>query len=717
MKKVTKRLLVACVAALSVGACQDQIVIEPPPPPPPPPPGVDATVTIQGLRSIPANTAVNPTAVAGDINVVLNVEEGDNTVTQVDLILDGNPLGCTAISANRTPGENVSLSQAAADEVECFFNTDDVAGECVGDQLDPAFGNGTHTLGARITLDDGTTRTASNTQEITLANTSGIVLVHTGGGQGITGPPGGAGQIFWGGPSDLDGDGDDDNLVQFAACPFSYQGTNVGSVQVQGLSVGGTNHVDLGNGLGGVATDGTAPFVFTAHSDDNEQLVEDPPTPNMGHQISVVGTVIDDGGQNVTSEFSANFGSVGTVNGNNNNFFMDFTAPVVAGGSITLDGVAIVMDTHYSAGDFGLAGVTDGGVGVMFGTNTTLNVNECGTGTQVGVANATPDFADVTAIDDLPEDDAPVDADTNELDCYEGDVTELADLVGNPTDLSVTPIAVSTNFGVDRTAADLDEFQPDPPDGTVILNDVAVMFDAADPDLESGDAGSGVDNTACTAAADGTTCTNITAEDEDGETYEVFEPAAGSFSVDIADVGGAGSNGPLAQGVHTISVLVPDFAVDPNEATADIAFDLDTQAPSFGALNPVPGGSAGTAATSIIQSIGGTITDAHDIVDAMISVFADGTDALGTGGDGTCTTGDYLLDDGAGEIDRNEIDISGTESIQFNESFEIFEPTAASATVTYCFIIEAADGAVDKTGAANPNQSSLATQADVNWLP
>ena len=704
MKKVTKRLLVACVAALSVGACQDsvQVVTPEPPPPAPPPPAVDATVTIQGLRDL-TNAPVDPTNVMGDINVVLNVEEGDNEVTQIDLLLDGNPIGCTAISTNRVPGEGVQLSQAAADVVECFFNTNDVAGECVGEQLDPAFSNGAHTLGAQVTLGDGTTRTASNAQQITLNNTSGIALVHTGGGQGVTGPPGAAGQVFWGGPSDLDGDGTDDNLLEFAACPFSYDGTVVASVSVQGLTAGGIGSVDLGNGPGGIATDNSSPFVFTAHSDDNEGLVEDPPTPDLGHQIMVVGTVISDGGANVTAEFSANFGEVGTVNGVDNNFFIDFTAPVVAGGAIQLDGAAIVANTHYSAGDFGLTGVTDGGVGVAFGTNTTLNVNECGTGTQVGVANATPDFANVTTIDDLPEDDAPVDADANALDCYEGDVTELGDLLGNPTDLSATPIPVSTNFGVDRTAAVLDEFQPDPPDGTVILNDVTVMFDAADPDLESGDAGSGVDNTGCGAG-----CTSIAAEDADGNALTVTEPAAGSFSVDITS---------LSEGANTVSVTVPDFAVDPNEASADIAFDLDTSAPSFGALNPVPGGSAGTAATSIIQSIGGTITDAHDIVMATISVFADGTDALGAGGDGTCTTGDYLLDDGAGEIDQNQVDISGTTDVSFNESFEIFEPTSASVTVTYCFIIEAEDGAVDKTGAANPNQASLSTQADVNWLP
>lgn len=699
MRKVTERLLVACVAALAVGACQDSVTVVEPPPPPPPPSGPDATVTIQGLRSIPANQPVPPTDVNGQINVVLNVEEGDNTVTEIALLMDGEPLSCQGISAAAGPAGAPRLSGAAADVVECFLDTAAGAQECLGEQLDPAFENGAHTLGARITLDDGTTRDATNTQQITLTNTSQILLAHIGGGQGVTGPPGAAGQVYWGGPSDLDGDGTDDNVVEFGVCPISYEGSVVSSIQLQGLSAGGPVNADLGNGPGGVVTLSSAPFVVGAHSDDNAG-VEDPATPGAGHEIAVLGTIIADG-VNVTAEFGTTTPTAGAFAGTPvaaliDDFFMDFTAPVVAAGEIQLDGASIITDTHYSAGDFGLAGVTDGGVGVAFGTNTTLNVNECGTGTQVGVSGATPDFADVTTVDDLTEDDAVVDADANALDCYEGDVTALADLLGNPTDLSATPIPVSTNFGVDRTAPDLDNFMPDPPDGTVILNDVAVDFDAADPDLESGDAGSGVNSAA------------VTAEDEDGNALTVTPGTAPTFSVDITT---------LAQGPNTVTVEAPDNAVSPNVATADIAFDLDTQAPSFGALNPVPGGSAGTAATSIIQSIGGTITDAHPIVVATISVFADGSDASGAGGDGTCTTGDYLLDVDAGEIDQNQVDISGTENIAFDESFEIFEPSSASVVVTYCFIIEAEDGAVDRTGAAAPNQASLSTQASVNWLP
>jgi hypothetical protein len=228
MRKVTNRLLTACFAVL-VAACQDSpIIVQPaPPPPPPPPPGIDATVTIQGLRTIPANLPVNPTAVAGDINVVLNVEEGDNTVTNVSLLFDGAPLGCQSVSSNVAPGQGVSLSTTGgADVLECFWNTDDVLGACVGEQLPPAFTNGVHTLGAQITLDDATTRVASNVQTVTLVNGSFIVI----GVESEAAAPviGANGRLFHGG-----------GPIGFGACPVSYGGTEVGTLSMIATDNGG----------------------------------------------------------------------------------------------------------------------------------------------------------------------------------------------------------------------------------------------------------------------------------------------------------------------------------------------------------------------------------------------------------------------------------------------------------------------------------------------
>lgn len=749
MRKVTERLLVACVAALAVGACQDSVtVVEPaPPPPPPPPPSVDATVTIQGLRSIPGNAPVNPTAVAGDINVVLNVEEGTNTVTGISLLLDGNELGCQGISTSEGPAGAPRLS-GAVDEVECFFNSDDVVGECTGEQLDPAFDNGQHTLGARITLDDGTTRNASNAQEITLVNTSFIAVTHLmtegeNNGQGVIGANG---HVFWGGPADLDGDGTDDNLVRFAACPTSYNQTAVGSVTLQGLTTNGAGNVDIGSGPGAADTDASSPFVWTADPADNAGIVEDfPGINNTGHIINVVGQVFDENGANVTTEFAGGLMALTP-------FFLDYTAPVVAAGAqVTVGGANVTgVGEYFSGGAFGVTNVTDAGVGFSFGTGAQLDVGDCSTAANFDDDPSTAfdeDFENVTSIDDLPEDDAIPgsdgfgNADQGGLDCYVGEVVALADDLANPTDLVALGDAINTGeppafHGVDRTEADLSNPEPDPATQPFVLNpdpnndgiddpgEWQLTFDGADPVLESGDPGVSINEGGCGALSG---CANIVADVDAGPTGSPATLPVGNNGTQSTDKGGADDDfvvdlgntiADLADGDYEVTVTVPDLAIPANDATLTYTFTLDNTPPSFGALNPVPGGSAGTTATSIIQSIGGTITDVHEIATATLSVFADGSDAVGTGGDGACTTGDYKLSVSGNEIDQNDVDItSGTNNIAFNESFEIFEPTSASATVTYCFIIVAEDNATDKTGAAAGNMSSLETQADVNWLP
>ena len=258
MKKATLRAFAAGLAVVVMGGCQDSVsIVQPaPPPPPPPPPSVDATVTIQGLRTIPGNLPVNPTNVFGDVNVVLNIEEGDNTVTQVDLLFDGSPIGCAAITTSTAPGEGVALSAAAAaDVVECFWNTDGVAGECIGEQLNPAFPNGTFTLGARITLDDGTTREANNVQTVTMTNSDFIMLEADFEGDPVIGANG---RPFVGGP----------NLaLNVEACPVSYNGTTVGELGVGGYSTlqsanGGQDADHSVRGPGNVHQDDTSPFIF-----------------------------------------------------------------------------------------------------------------------------------------------------------------------------------------------------------------------------------------------------------------------------------------------------------------------------------------------------------------------------------------------------------------------------------------------------------------------
>ena len=715
MNKVTKRLLVACVAALAVGACQDSVtIVEPAPPPPPPPtPGVDATVTIQGLRNIPLNQPVNPTAVFGDINVVLNVEEGDNTVTQIDLVWNGAAIGCETVNTNTVPsGEGLSLSTSgSADDVECFWNTDAANGVCAGVQLTPLYGNETANLGARITLDDGTTRDAANVQVVTLVNSDFIMVVHhdagDANGQGVIGTNG---RRFWGGPADLDGDMTDDNTLQYAACPVSYEGIMVGELFMQGLTDVGPQHVDLGAGPGVAEADDTSPFVWTADPDDNLGVEDSPATGDDGHSIFTTGSIFDDAGLNVTADFGHGtlLATLAEPLVAPDGMYLDFTAPAVAAGSeIEVDGAAVAGGEWFSVGDFGVTGVTDPGVGFTFGSaaGSQIDVGECDVADNID-NDATTDFTaidtdyeNVDGIDDHAEDD-PSDAagdddgfgnpDAGGVACYVAEVTELTDDLRNAVDLETVlgGDAINTGdprtfYGADRTMADITNMVPDatvlvlnpdasanngiseatglPGDDCADAGDCVLDFDAADVELESTDPGSAVDETACLA---GGPCTNVVADlntapaaapaTSDVDNVNTNSTDKGGADDDFqVDLGFASGGATFPDGDYEIEITVPDFAIfAPNEATHTWTFSLDDTGPVIGALDPAPVGSGGTDANAIVMSIGETIDDAHIIDDADLSVWVVGSDATGAGWVAeTCAApggaGLYLLDETA----------------------------------------------------------------------
>jgi hypothetical protein len=765
MRKVTSRLLAAGFAAIVMSACQDSVAIvqPPPPPPPPPPPTVDATVTIQGMRTIPGNAPVNPTVVFGDINVVLNVDEGTQTVTDVSLTLDGAPLACQGISTAVSPGAGVSTA-AAADEIECFFNTDDTVGSCVGDQLDARYGNGDHVLGARVTLSDGTTRDASNAQQITLVNSSFIMIGWVDEGNTTIGSNG---RLYHGGAD-----------LQFGACPVSYNGTVVGTLSMEaddnggaatscdqdqgGAAFGGCGDGDLGSGAGAPHTDSASPFVFTMSKKNNDSFdsgsgdagtgVEDTGA-GVGHEVFTVGSVFDADGLNVTSEFGG-----GYLGG----FWVDLVPPRVncsagcagfAASEIVVNEPAAgssTMMTWYSDADFSLSNVREEGSGYAFGSGASMDIGDCSDTDNSDGLDSTPFvplFSDVSGTDDLDEDDWSAGDDAfggtdAGNDCYLGELRTLMDEVGNAANLAdpaAIPMQIQTltSLGVDRTAADISAQQPAAtitvlnPDananGMVCADagDCTLMLSALDPDLGSGDPGSQVDETGCAGV-----CGSIIATIDDGpgttnddEDLDVNDngtaapvPATTAQDYVVLLTSGTGTF-PLADGAYTITVDVDDNALDPNTGSHTYSFILDDTAPVFGALNPAPVGSAGTDASAIVMTIGGTINDANIIKDAELEVYVDGTDNIGTGFDGVCDSAtDFKLSVSGGDIDRNDIDHeNGTNTIAFNESFTINQPDAVARSLNYCFIHKAQDEAVLKTGTATGNSSSLSTLVVVVW--
>lgn len=644
MRKATKNLVLAAAAAFALSACSDDVtVVEPPPSPPP---GGDDPAELS-VKSIESTTGENldPDDLSGNVVVVLNVESGDQQISEIQLTVDETTRTCQSLGGSALLAGDAEGAQQAA-EIECVLNTAAAAGECTGEPVAPAFANGEHTLGAQLVLADGGTVSATNEIAVTFNNENRLQVARSG-GQGIVNAQNGT--RYWGGED-----------MEFAACPVVFQGdVSVGSITFMGDNGGGTQEVDLGAGAGAAVTDAEAPFVFTAAAEDNDGVEDADGSP---HTFTV---------QSVTSSEGEPITFPGSVD--QPELHLDFTGPVLdANEAIQIDGADVVAGTHYSAGDFGISNVVDGGVG--FDAASTVF-------TVVDAASTTDTIAAAAAgVADLPEDDAALDGDANAADAYEAQVSAVADALGNQTAGAIT----SAEFGVDVTAPELSGEAPG--DAGVVLNDGLAQLAAVDPDLASGDPGSGVDAAGITAETDEDTPTSLT----------VAAAAGDTFTADIS---------VLDDGAYVVTATVPDQATVPNVSETSFDFILDRTAPSVNIVNPPPG-TVTTSNSNATFTIAGDASDANGLSSLVATVATEGADL-------TCgTADDVLLDPDAGEVNQNEVDI--TESADdFSVDFQIANPGAS--TVTYCFRVTGQDTAVDRYGEAAPNTGSQGATTDVTW--
>lgn len=718
MRRVTRLLLVASVAVTGltgVNACSDDVtVVEPPPPPPPPEPPRDLpSVVITAVRDFETGADVlDESVVEGKLIVFVDIAQGnDAQFDQLDITVDGEvALNCQNFTGSASVGE----SGQAGIVLECILNTAAIEDdECVGQVATGQFENGDHIIGARLTLTDGSTVSAERGFPVEFDNPNTLIVEHLGGGQGILGP---MGRTYWGGPTDKVPDDEDpeDNLVQFAVCPVLFDtAIDVAEVRIAGETTAGPQDVDLTGGPGALAADDEEPFVFGAESSVNAGVEDDPA--GDGHTIGSAFQVLNANGADVSAQFAIQALEM---------FFLDFTGPTIgAAAEIFIDGVSVVTNGLYSAGTFTLNDVSDAGVGFTQ-DGVILEVHDA-------ADPASIEAEDAESIDDLSEDDGTVDADGNEFDAYEGEVVDLMDLLMNSTDPA--PIPVTDPFGVDRTEAEISNLQPetspddDPP---FVLNDVAIMFDAVDPDLESGDPGSGVDETGC---AGGGPCTEISAS-ADGTDLPVDDAGTDNatnpdYNVDITG---------LADGEYEVSLTVPDLAVlSPNVATgAFFNFILDTTAPdvSFAGVT----GLDESNASSVELTVSGTVVDRNMDASAVTSAVmfvtlagpndvcddpdpASGSDdiydpaAVGVTPDET--TGDGVVDiDLLDQIQANAGDYEAMFSASNLEDLGT-EPAAEPSTSKYCFWMVADDGALLKDGTDDGVASAAFASKVFNWNP
>ena len=681
------------------------------------PSGTPATVALFGLRSVTdRNQSIDPTNVSGDVSVLVDVQWNDETPGSIDLTLGDQVISCRGTSADAASPVGLADSSGQV-EVDCFFDTDDVMGECTGMQLAPLYANGEHELGARITTADGTVREALVSQMITLKNSNYVLIDYNPGGTSLVV----SGVTYYGGPSS------EDNLNTFDVCPVAYDGTVVGTIGLRGAtttpdanSVSFLTHRSgrYGEYWGVRRNDSEPPFTFTALSSQNAGI-EDIASDGGGHMIIQDGTILDPDGLDITGQFvpgdmENDLTEIGPI-------YFDFWAPRLGGSDapseVQIGGESVMAETYYSdvkdrrAQALSVSNLTEAGSGGSRGiTSQVIAVGDCSVAANVDTGERGAGTAFVAIIDDanvvadIPEDD-PVGGELSDdggVDCYTAELQSLADPLSNSRSMTRTRIRAAAFFGVDRGAPVTDNEEPD--EELVLKGGEMLTFDVEDPDLETGELGSGVKNAGIIAFSGPSL----------GRAYWV-----GSSLVSVDDEGRATIPSHVGRtsvvglsagedGRHTVTVWIPDNASPSNYGATSFTFVRDTKAPTF-TVSSSQSDIGRTNSPTVVASVGGTISDATAIQKAELSIRKIAMD-----GSQLCSAGEELSEGRTGRVSRNKRDLENdANSITFDESFTI---KAGTAPERYCFLLEVEDSAVESDGRGDGNENSYEVGSfSVDW--
>ena len=678
--------------------------------------GRPATIAIFGLCSVTdRNMSLDPTNVSGDVSVLLDVQANDETVVGIALTLGEQVIQCRGTSADADPTAGLAESGGEL-EVECFFNTDAIDGECVGEQLSPLYANGDQALGAYLTTDEGKARETFATQNVTLNNAGFVMVTHSKGNSLLK-----SGVAIYGGPSDAD------NQNTFQACPVSYGGTEVAKLSFRALNTGPAKAepheaatslaftAPTGTGaarkiFNGVAADREDTFSWEVHSSFNGAVQDEGPG-GREHWVFVGETLENEDGLDVREEFGAT--NAGESDAAVGPFYFDFKAPtaegIVVGQARTL-AIEIPADVSLSAGNFYLD--ASDGEGIGLGSHG-ISVGDCAANSSVnfpgkGSANRAEVgfdalYTDVTSIAELAEDDAARNDDSNGADCYVAELASLTDKLGNAWRSTGDPKLASSyhhtaNFGVDKTAPVLEDFEPDefddpisgetvmvpadPPgtEGTPQHGVVIIDFEMQNGDLASGDAG--------TPVLGGTA--TVPNEDDPTEPIEVgsvmrANPTNPTDDDWVATLDRLGDDGP-----KSVTIEVVDSALPMNRASWTANFVYDTTVPSFSGSGPT--GAMIASGNSVSVNVSGVIEDMSEIENAVLTVRSNEGNMLFCEMEGdTVMPASRVPSNGRTGAGLNVAD--GTNEVSLDESLTIVRPTAESANEPLCVLLETEDAA------------------------
>ena len=502
--------------------------------------GDAATIEFVGIQELPATVSIfaleddrgfriNVNGVHDELFVLVDVEQGTQTVTKVTLFLNAENVG-----EQELPGPAAAFGrQLAPQRLRFEINTTQFDANTGG----PLFPNGPGTLRVVADTEQQGAGAAETTLAITLDNRDLIAGINFLGGAGgvVSG-----GRTWWGG-GDLD----------FEVIPVIYDpNLTISAIDVRALgeaSANGGSSLDFGSGLGVAHRVTGPPYIFTAAQALNDGFVEDDPT-REGHTISVVG-VFDGTGQNISSDFIP--GRTTALEG----LFVDFVGPQVPPGTrLEVDGATILGGEWFSLGTLGLSVVSEFGVG---GITPQFDAS-------VGGSVVEPD---VKTIDDLPERGL----------LYSLALESVVDDLGNEG--PAANVIVTNPFGVDRTPVDLTGVLPV---GTIILNpdddggdgiaDNQVSFTAADPLLTDGSPGSGYGAGTAVGVDGAGTVIDLSSK--------IAPNATGANTLDPFI---------LPEETYTFDLAATDNATPANTASPTVSFLLDPTKPRTSMVHPPPG--------------------------------------------------------------------------------------------------------------------------------
>lgn len=597
---------------------------------------------------------VGPNVIKDNLVVLVDVDEGTQSVTKVTLFVGGDNVGEQTLPAPSGPAATVGM---ATQRLRFEVNTvefDPVSGG-------PRFANGPHVLRVVADTEQSGPGAAQTTLDVTFINTDliGGINFLSGAGGIVTG-----GVQWWGG-------GD----LFFEIVPVIYDATRtISAIEVIAIgqaSANGGPSLDLGSGLGATHRVTGPPFLFSATQADNDGFVEDDPT-RGGHTIQVVG-VFDGNGVNITSDFLP--GRADPLTG----LHVDFVGPQInPGGRITVGGAFILGGEWFSTGALAVSPpAVEAGVG---GATVRMDI----------VVGATVVATDVSSIDELGERGLS----------YRGTLVSLTDGLGNLG--PAANVGITNIFGVDRTPVTITAVIPV---NTVILNpdddagdgiaDNRPTFTASDPILGDGTSGSGY----ATATAIGVDALGATID----LSSQIQPNATGLNTLSLTI---------LPTSTYSFEFTVTDQAQPANSATFSVSFIIDRTNPVTNMGPSVPAGTVFNSSNSLTFTVEGNAMDANGLSSLLLVV----RDADSGGIPGICELVDSPVTRGTGpaQVLENTFDVTAMAS-GFSVNVTVHNAGGVATVQTLCYWIEALDAATDVNGAPEPNGSFAVARQVITW--